>query len=110
MSCIRTDVWNSHKEKFLAQHDFNTRVESAIKNIERQMDNLSFLYPKPIERFSAPTHLACARASRLVCLCITNPLSREFAPAFLFLAGEQAMRPPDLALTALTTVKQELGW
>lgn len=64
----------------------------------------------PRVRYSAPTHLPQANSSRLVCLCLTNVRQDAFAPAFLFLAGEQAQKPPDEALSAIIAVKNELQW
>ncbi len=105
-----TSVWEQHKNSFLSHHSFNSLLDSAIKRIERKMNSLSFIQPKAIERFREESHLPLASAKWLICLCITNQKTRAFAPAYLFLAGEQAMMPPEQAVLALNAVKAELRW
>lgn len=105
-----TCAWENHKNNFLSRHSFNSRIESALKRIERKMGDVSFTRPKIIEYFVEDTHLSLVSAKRLICLCITNPQTCEFAPAYLFLAAEYAMQSPNDAVLALHMAKKELGW
>ena len=109
--CLKiTPSWEKFKTKFLSRHHFNSFIESALKIIERQMNNICFIKPGPVEYFKAPTNLKLELAERLICLCVTNKSKREFAPAYLFLAGEQAFECPQEAHEAILNVLEDLGW
>ena len=110
MPFVPNSLWDQHKTDFLSRHGFNTFLESSIRRIERKMTEAIFTAVRPIESFREMTSLKSIKEKLLICLCATNPVTCDFSPAFLYLAGVQAFVLPDGAIDALHAVRQELGW
>lgn len=109
-----SNTWRNNKYKFFSQYNFNSYVRHAIRDIEGQMDNLSFWHPNPIERFKAKINLTGTTVDILICVCITNKILKEFAPAYLYIISSQEnqelLPPTNEAIKAIKDVKTELGW
>lgn len=110
MPFVPNNLWDQLKTDFISHHGFNTFLESSIRRIERQMTEATFPEVHPIESFREMTSLKPIKEKLLICLCATNPITCDFSPAFLYLAGIQAFEPPARAIEALQAVRKELGW
>lgn len=110
MACIKTQEWTDRVTRLLSGYSFNSYLKSAIDDLERTMEQTTFEKVRKIEPFDVPSNLPAAAESILVCLCVTNSETFDFAPAFLYLAGKQAFQPPDEAKAVLDEMREKLKW
>ena len=112
ISIVYTDIYAKRKDAFLARHNNNAMLFSAIKRIERKLNGMDALPESNVAVIREETHFKHDIYAVLLCVCLVNHGENAVAPCCLCFAGDfsNAQRDNKRVLEALRQTAKELDW